>query len=100
MLFMDSRIIPILSLSLLINLLRRKGWCDFGRTKYADGILPIDTYKNDVDEICTQELVHDWEGLRASINELDSDSGTQHCPHKCHREQFRCVKCNQWNRTT
>ena len=45
-----------------------KGWCEnFGRTKYADGILPIDTYKNDVDEICSQPLQHDWESLRASI---------------------------------
>ena len=50
---------------------KEKGWCEnFGRTKYADGILPIDTYKSDVDEICSQELVHDWEGLRASINEF------------------------------
>ena len=50
---------------------KEKGWChDFGRTKYADGILPIDTYKSDVDEICSQELMHDWEGLRASINEF------------------------------
>ena len=47
-----------------------KGWCEnFGRTKYADGILPIDTYKKDVDEICSQPLQHDWESLRASINE-------------------------------
>ena len=50
---------------------KEKGWChDFGRTKYADGILPIDTYKKDVDEITTEELQHDWEGLRASINEF------------------------------
>ena len=50
---------------------KEKGWCaDFGRTKYADGILPIDTYKHDVDEISTQEYQHDWEGLRASINEF------------------------------
>ena len=49
---------------------KEKGWCEnFGRTKYADGILPIDTYKKDVDEICSQELVHDWESLRASILE-------------------------------
>ena len=49
---------------------KEKGWCaDFGRTKYADGILPIDTYKKDVDEISSQELEHDWEGLRASISE-------------------------------
>ena len=41
----------------------------FGRTKYADGILPIDTYKKDLDEICSQPLAHDWESLRASILE-------------------------------
>jgi len=49
---------------------KEKGWCtDFGRTKYADGILPIDTYKKDVDEISNLELQHDWESLRASILE-------------------------------
>ena len=31
---------------------KEKGACDyFDRTKYAQGILPIDTYKKDVDEI-------------------------------------------------
>jgi ribonucleoside-diphosphate reductase alpha chain len=50
---------------------KEKGHCEsFGRTKYADGILPIDTYKKDVDEIVSRELVHDWESLRASINEF------------------------------
>ena len=48
---------------------QEKGHCEyFGRTKYADGILPIDTYKKEVDEISSQGLEHDWEGLRASIN--------------------------------
>ena len=47
-----------------------KGYCEnFGRTKYADGILPIDTYKKDVDELCSLPLAHDWESLRASILE-------------------------------
>ena len=47
---------------------KEKGHCEyFVRTKYADGILPIDTYKKDVDEISTQKLIHDWEDLRASI---------------------------------
>ncbi len=47
---------------------KEKGACDyFGRTKYADGILPIDTYKKDVDEITSIPLQHDWETLRASI---------------------------------
>jgi len=46
-----------------------KGHCEyFGRTKYADGILPIDTYKKEVDEISNQRLEHDWESLRVSIN--------------------------------
>jgi len=49
---------------------KEKGHCEyFGRTKYADGILPIDTYKTDVDEITSQELTHDWESLRTSITE-------------------------------
>ena len=52
------------------QLAKEKGHCEyFGRTKYADGILPIDTYKKDVDEICTIALQHDWENLRASILE-------------------------------
>ena len=47
---------------------KEKGACGyFDRTKYADGILPIDTYKQDVDEISSQEYQHDWEDLRASI---------------------------------
>jgi len=51
------------------KLAEEKGHCEyFGRTKYADGILPIDTYKKEVDEISNQELEHDWEGLRVSIN--------------------------------
>ena len=51
------------------QLAKEKGHCEnFGRTKYADGILPIDTYKKDVDEICSQPLEHDWESLRTSIN--------------------------------
>jgi len=45
-----------------------KGKCGyFDRTKYADGILPIDTYKKDVDEITSVGLEHDWETLRSSI---------------------------------
>jgi ribonucleoside-diphosphate reductase alpha chain len=39
----------------------------FDRTKYADGILPIDTYKKDVDGIVANDLKYDWETLRKSI---------------------------------
>jgi ribonucleoside-diphosphate reductase alpha chain len=52
------------------QLAKEKGYCEyFGRTKYADGILPVDTYKKDVDEISSIKLQHDWETLRASILE-------------------------------
>ena len=49
---------------------KEKGHCEyFGRTKYSDGILPIDTYKKDVDQVSSVGLQHDWESLRASILE-------------------------------
>jgi ribonucleoside-diphosphate reductase alpha chain len=47
---------------------KEKGSCGyFNRTKYADGILPIDTYKKEVDEISSIPLQHDWESLRNDI---------------------------------
>jgi len=47
---------------------KEKGACGFfSRTKYADGILPIDTYKKEVDEIVENKLNYDWETLRESI---------------------------------
>ena len=49
---------------------KEKGACaDFYSTKYSDGILPIDTYKKDVDEITQEGLIHDWDTLRSSILE-------------------------------
>tara|TARA_R110000772_G_scaffold233833_1_gene345424 strand:+ start:7521 stop:9863 length:2343 start_codon:yes stop_codon:yes gene_type:complete len=50
------------------NLAKEKGKCDyFHRTKYSEGILPIDTYKRDLDEICNIKLKYDWEALRVDI---------------------------------
>jgi ribonucleoside-diphosphate reductase alpha chain len=52
------------------NLAKEKGACDnFKHTKYSDGILPIDTYKKEVDEICNVKYTHDWEQLRQDILE-------------------------------
>ena len=52
------------------NLAKEKGKCDlFHRTKYSDGILPIDTYKKEVDEICNRKLTMKWEQLRKDIKE-------------------------------
>jgi len=51
-----------------VNLAREKGACEYShRTKYAQGILPIDTYKKDVDELVPNNLKHDWEKLRGKV---------------------------------
>ncbi len=39
----------------------------FNETTYAKGILPIDTYKKDLDDICHEPLHLDWESLRENI---------------------------------
>ena len=52
------------------KLAQERGACEyFERTKYADGILPIDTYKKDVDTIIESELKYDWDSLRNDIKE-------------------------------
>ena len=49
-----------------VNLAKEKGACGYSdRTKYSQGILPIDTYKKDVDSIVPNVLSLDWEALRA-----------------------------------
>ena len=50
------------------QLARELGSCGaFDETTYAQGILPIDTYKKDVDGFCQEDLHYDWEGLRQAI---------------------------------
>ena len=52
------------------ELAREKGKCEyFERTKYSDGILPIDTYKKELDEVCAITLKYDWDSLRNDIRE-------------------------------
>ena len=52
------------------QLAKEKGKCEyFNRTKYSGGILPIDTYKSEVDEIVPNKLNYDWNSLRSSILE-------------------------------
>jgi len=52
------------------TLAKEKGQCEyFERTKYADGLLPIDHYKKDLDEVCNITLKYDWEDLRRYIKE-------------------------------
>jgi ribonucleoside-diphosphate reductase alpha chain len=50
------------------KLAKEKGACPaFGDTTYSQGILPIDTYKADLDKICAEPLHLDWETLRSEI---------------------------------
>jgi ribonucleoside-diphosphate reductase alpha chain len=39
----------------------------FNETTYAQGILPIDSYKKDLDKVCNEPLQLDWEQLRKDI---------------------------------
>ena len=53
-----------------VNLAKEKGACEYSnRTKYAKGILPIDTYKKEVDEIVENDLSFDWGALREELLE-------------------------------
>jgi ribonucleoside-diphosphate reductase alpha chain len=50
------------------NIAMEKGKCEaFDRTKYADGQLPIDHYKKDVDKIVPHKQRMAWESLRKDI---------------------------------
>lgn len=50
------------------NLAKEKGACPkFNETTYAKGIMPVDTYKKDIDSICSEPLHYDWDALRESI---------------------------------
>ena len=51
-----------------IEVAKEKGPCSrFKETKYAQGLLPIDHYKKDVDDLVKPEYELDWETLREEI---------------------------------
>lgn len=59
------------------KLAQEQGACEaFAETTYAQGILPIDTYKQDVDKFCEEPLAYDWEALRADIKETGLRNST------------------------
>merc|ERR1711966_534863 len=52
------------------DLAAEKGACLWNeQTKYSDGLLPIDTYKRDVDDLCAPVERMDWAGLRQQLKE-------------------------------
>jgi ribonucleoside-diphosphate reductase alpha chain len=58
-------------------LAREKGACEYShRTKYGQGILPIDTYKKDVDELVPNNLKYDWEELRELVKQYGVRNST------------------------
>jgi ribonucleoside-diphosphate reductase alpha chain len=60
-----------------VNLAKEKGACEYShRTKYGQGILPIDTYKKDVDEIVPNNLKYDWDSLREQVKQYGVRNST------------------------
>jgi len=77
------------------ELAKEKGKCTlFNRTKYADGILPIDTYKKDVDTIVKRKHSYDWSTLRKNIKE----HGLRHSTLSAQMpSESSSVVCNETN---
>lgn len=49
-----------------VDLAKEKGPClKSNETKYAQGVMPVDTYKREVDELANPAYKMDWESLRA-----------------------------------
>lgn len=68
------------------TLAKEKGACGwFDQTKYSKGILPIDTYKKTVDDLCKTEYVLEWEKLRKNIKKhgLRNSTLTSLMPSEC-----------------
>ena len=60
-----------------MNLAKEQGACEyFNETTYAKGILPIDTYKKDLDSLTQEPLHYDWESLRKDIQEFGLRNST------------------------
>ena len=60
-----------------MQLSREFGPCKaFSETSYAAGLLPIDTYKKDVDSFCKETLHLDWESLRSEIKSFGLRNST------------------------
>jgi ribonucleoside-diphosphate reductase alpha chain len=50
------------------NLAKEKGACPkFNETTYAQGLMPIDTYRKELDKVCNEPLHLDWDSLRDDI---------------------------------
>ncbi|MFA0028401.1 class 1a ribonucleoside-diphosphate reductase subunit alpha [Vibrio breoganii] len=60
-----------------VGLAKEQGACpSFHETTYAQGILPIDTYKRTLDKTCEEPLHYDWETLRKEIKQYGLRNST------------------------
>lgn len=58
-------------------LAKEKGACPkFNETTYSQGVMPIDTYKKDVDTVCAEPLHLDWDQLRQDIKQYGMRNST------------------------
>jgi ribonucleoside-diphosphate reductase alpha chain len=76
-----------------VELAKEKGKCEkFDRTKYSKGILPIDTYKDKVDELVKRKLSLDWDRLRKDIKEFGLRHSTLSSCMPC--ESSSVIQCS------
>ena len=76
-----------------LQLSKEKGKCDkFDKTKYSEGLLPIDTYKDKLDEIVKRKLSLDWEQLRKDIKEFGLRHSTLSSCMPC--ESSSVIQCS------
>jgi ribonucleoside-diphosphate reductase alpha chain len=76
-----------------LALSKERGRCDkFDKTKYAKGILPVDTYKKKVDDVVKRKLSLDWEALRKEIKEHGLRHSTLSCVMPC--ESSSVIQCS------
>ena len=76
-----------------LQLAKEKGRCEkFDKTKYAKGVLPIDTYKKTVDEIVKRKYSNDWKMLREEIKVHGLRHSTLSCCMPC--ESSSVIQCS------
>ncbi len=60
-----------------VDLARERGACESShKTKYSRGVLPIDTYKKDVDQLVAHQERMPWEALRTELREVGIRNST------------------------
>lgn len=75
------------------KLAQEKGPCEkFSHTKYSKGILPIDTYKKDVDSLVNRKLSMDWATLRGNIKNYGLRNSTLTAQMPC--ESSSVIQCS------